>query len=37
MVAADGAFGLQHVDLQHDGEASSRAGVEHQVLTSSAR
>jgi hypothetical protein len=36
MVATDGAFWLQHVDLQHSVEASSRAGVKHQVLTSSA-
>lgn len=36
MVATDGAFWLQHVDLQDSAEASSRADVKHQVLASSA-
>ena len=36
MVATDGAFWLQHVDLQHSVEASSSARLKHQVNMSSA-
>jgi hypothetical protein len=37
MVATDGAFWAQHVDLQDGAEASSITDVKHQVLASSAR